>query len=69
MTSGRIALIFIETQSNPMSSLVDIVLVRRISEDIGRKQGFRPTFVATTRSLGRFSSRRSGMGPIYRFIR
>jgi hypothetical protein len=38
---GRIAMIFIETPSNPMNSLVDIALVRRIAEDIARGQGSR----------------------------
>jgi methionine-gamma-lyase len=52
MTGGRIALIFVETPSNPMNSLVDIALVRRISEDIGRKQGFRPIVCCDNRLLG-----------------
>lgn len=52
MTGGRIALIFIETPSNPMNSLVDIALVRRISEDIGRKQGFRPIVCCDNTLLG-----------------
>ena len=42
MADGRVAIVFIETPSNPMNSLVDIALVRRISEEIGRKQGSRP---------------------------
>src|SRR5215470_10729639 len=32
MTKGRIAMIFIETPSNPMNTLIDIALVRRIAE-------------------------------------
>lgn len=49
---GRIAMIFIETPSNPMNSLVDIALVRRISEDIARRQGSRPLVCCDNTLLG-----------------
>ncbi len=52
MAAGRIALIFIETPSNPMNSLVDIALVRRVSEEIGRKQGSRPIICCDNTLLG-----------------
>ena len=52
METGRIALIFIETPLNPMNSLVDIALVRRISEEIGRKQGSRPIICCDNTLLG-----------------
>src|SRR6202035_5064867 len=47
---GRIAMIFIETPSNPMNSLVDIALVRRIAEDIA--QGSRPIVCCDNTLLG-----------------
>ncbi|HMK88250.1 MAG TPA: cystathionine gamma-synthase family protein [Methylocystis sp.] len=50
--NGRIAMIFIETPSNPMNSLVDIALVRRIAEDIGRRQGSRPLVCCDNTLLG-----------------
>ena len=52
MAEGRIAIIFIETPSNPMNSLVDIALVRRIAEDIGRAQGVRPILCCDNTLLG-----------------
>ena len=52
MTKGRVAMIFIETPSNPMNTLVDIALVRRIAEAIGSKQGFRPIVACDNTLLG-----------------
>jgi len=52
MADGRVAIVFIETPSNPMNSLVDIALVRRISEEIGRKQGSRPIICCDNTLLG-----------------
>jgi methionine-gamma-lyase len=49
---GRIAMIFIETPSNPMNSLVDIALVRCISEEIARRQGSRPLLCCDNTLLG-----------------
>lgn len=48
----RIAMIFIETPSNPMNTLVDIALVRAISEEIGRSQGSRPIVCCDNTLLG-----------------
>lgn len=52
LANGRIALIFIETPSNPMNSLVDIALVRRVSEDIAREQDSRPIICCDNTLLG-----------------
>jgi methionine-gamma-lyase len=52
MTKGRVAMIFIETPSNPLNTLVDIALVRRIAEAIGGKQGFRPIIACDNTLLG-----------------
>jgi hypothetical protein len=49
---GRIAIIFIETPSNPMNSLVDIALVRQIAEEIGHRQGVRPIVCCDNTLLG-----------------
>jgi len=52
MQQGRVAMIFIETPSNPMNSLVDIALVRRIAEEIGGRQGARPIVACDNTLLG-----------------
>ena len=69
-SGGRVAMIFIETPSNPMNSLVDIALVRRIADEIGSKQGSRGrSSPATTPCWARCSSRRSRTAPTCRSIR
>src|SRR5271165_3039611 len=52
MAKGRVAMIFIETPSNPMNTLVDIALVRRIAEAIGGRQGTRPIIGCDNTMLG-----------------
>jgi methionine-gamma-lyase len=52
MQAGRVAMIFIETPSNPMNSLVDIALVRRIAEEIASQQGDRPVIGCDNTLLG-----------------
>jgi methionine-gamma-lyase len=52
MADGHVAIVFIETPSNPMNSLVDIALVRRVSEEIGREQGSRPMVCCDNTLLG-----------------
>ncbi len=52
MAQGRVAMIFIETPSNPMNTLVDIALVRRIAEEIGARQGARPIIGCDNTLLG-----------------
>lgn len=49
---GRVAMIFIETPSNPMNSLVDIALIRRISEEISHSQESRPIICCDNTLLG-----------------
>ena len=52
MARGRVPLIMIETPSNPLNTLVDIALVRRIADDIGARQGERPIVVCDNTLLG-----------------
>ncbi|GGH22686.1 methionine gamma-lyase [Alsobacter metallidurans] len=52
MAQGRVPMIFIETPSNPMNSIVDIAAVRRVAEVIGRKQGDRPLIACDNTMLG-----------------
>jgi methionine-gamma-lyase len=52
MSEGRIAMIFVETPSNPMNSLVDLALVRRIAQEIGERQERRPIVCCDNTLLG-----------------
>ena len=49
---GRISVIMIETPANPTNTLVDIKLLRRIADEIGTGQGFRPVLVCDNTLLG-----------------
>lgn len=49
---GRVSVVAIETPSNPVNTLVDIALVRRIAEEIGLRQGQRPVVVCDNTLLG-----------------
>ncbi|HVU22183.1 MAG TPA: cystathionine gamma-synthase family protein [Rhizomicrobium sp.] len=52
LRKGRVAVIMIETPSNPTNSLVDIALIRRIAGEIEKKQGHRPIIVCDNTLLG-----------------
>jgi len=49
---GRISVVMIETPANPTNTLVDIKLLRRIADEIGTAQGFRPVLVCDNTLLG-----------------
>jgi methionine-gamma-lyase len=49
---GRLSVIMIETPSNPLNTLVDIALVRRIANEIASRQGHRPVVVCDNTLLG-----------------
>jgi methionine-gamma-lyase len=49
---GRISMILIETPANPTNTLVDIALLRRIADEIGAVQGFRPVLACDNTLLG-----------------
>lgn len=49
---GRVPVILIETPSNPLNTLVDIALVRRIADEIAKKQNHRPVIVCDNTLLG-----------------
>lgn len=52
MAEGEIALIFVETPSNPMNSLVDIAMMRKIADEIEARQGRRPILCCDNTLLG-----------------
>ncbi len=49
---GRVAVIMIETPSNPLNTMVDIKLVRRIADGIAARQRHRPIIVCDNTLLG-----------------
>jgi methionine-gamma-lyase len=49
---GRVALIMIETPSNPLNTMVDIKLIRRIADEIATRQKHRPIIVCDNTLLG-----------------
>jgi methionine-gamma-lyase len=49
---GRVALIMIETPSNPLNTMVDIKLIRRIADEIAAQQKHRPIIVCDNTLLG-----------------
>jgi methionine-gamma-lyase len=49
---GRISVLMIETPSNPLNTLVDVALVRRIADAVGSRQGHRPIVVCDNTLLG-----------------
>jgi methionine-gamma-lyase len=49
---GRVSVIMTETPSNPLNTLVDLALVRRIADEIGSRQKHRPIVVCDNTLLG-----------------
>ncbi len=49
---GRVSVVLIETPANPTNTLVDIRLLRRLADEIGAAQGFRPVLVCDNTLLG-----------------
>jgi methionine-gamma-lyase len=49
---GRVSVILIETPSNPLNTLVDIALTRRIADELAARQGVRPIIVCDNTLLG-----------------
>jgi methionine-gamma-lyase len=49
---GRVSTVMIETPSNPLNTLVDIALVRRVADEIGVHQNLRPVIACDNTLLG-----------------
>lgn len=49
---GRISVIFVETPSNPLNTLVDFALISRAADEIAARQGARPLIVCDNTLLG-----------------
>lgn len=52
MAKGRVSVILIETPANPTNSLVDVALMRRTADAIGKEQGHTPIVVCDNTLLG-----------------
>jgi methionine-gamma-lyase len=52
MRKGRVAMILIETPANPTNGLVDIAMMRRVTEAIGKTQGHTPIIACDNTLLG-----------------
>ncbi|KAB0266928.1 cystathionine gamma-synthase family protein [Microvirga brassicacearum] len=49
---GRVSVILVESPSNPVNTIVDIALIRRIADEIGTAQGQRPIIMCDNTLLG-----------------
>lgn len=49
---GRVAMIIIETPANPTNGLVDIAMIRRVADAIGKAQGHTPIIACDNTLLG-----------------
>src|SRR5882757_8719401 len=52
MKQGRVSVVLIETPSNPLNTLVDMRLVRRVVDEIAVRQGHAPVVVCDNTLLG-----------------
>jgi len=52
LAKGRVAVILIETPSNPINTLTDVALMKRLADEIGGRQGHRPVIVCDNTLLG-----------------
>jgi methionine-gamma-lyase len=52
MAKGRVAMILIETPANPTNGLVDVAMIRRIADMIGKAQGHKPLVACDNTLLG-----------------
>lgn len=49
---GRVSIVMIESPSNPLNTLVDVALIRKVADEIGAAQGHRPIVVCDNTLLG-----------------
>jgi methionine-gamma-lyase len=52
LAKGRISVILIETPANPTNSLVDVAMIRRVADEIGKRQGHVPVIACDNTLLG-----------------
>jgi len=52
MRKGRVSIILIETPANPTNGLVDVAMIRRVADAIGKSQGHTPIIACDNTLLG-----------------
>ena len=52
MRKGRVSMILIETPANPTNGLVDVAMMRRVADTIGKAQGHMPIIACDNTLLG-----------------
>ena len=57
LAKGPLKLIIAETPANPTAAIVDLALMVRLADDIGKRQGIRPLVVVDNTLLGPFAQR------------
>jgi methionine-gamma-lyase len=62
MAKGPLSLIVAETPANPTAAIVDLELMVRLADEIGREQGRRPVVVTDNTLLGPFAQRPIELG-------
>ncbi len=59
---GRVSIILVETPSNPINSVIDIVLMRAVADELGQSQNHRPVVMCDNTLLGPVFQRPVGLG-------
>lgn len=52
LTKGRIGAIFVETPGNPTNAIVDLQLMKKIADEIEKRQNYRPPVICDNTFLG-----------------
>jgi methionine-gamma-lyase len=52
MAKGRVSVILVETPANPTNSLVNVAMIRRVADAVGKKQGYTPIVACDNTLLG-----------------
>ncbi len=52
LARGRVSVILTESPANPTNTLVDMALMKRIADEIGERQGYRPVVMCDNTLLG-----------------
>lgn len=52
LAKGRIGAIFVETPGNPTNAIVDLQLMKKMADEIGKRQNYRPPIICDNTFLG-----------------
>jgi len=62
MKHGRVAVLYTETPTNPTNEICDLDLMRRLADEIGERQGFRPPVIVDNTMQGPIGQQPLGHG-------